>query len=278
MGLLPGSLYLIVMKKIFVTGVLMGLTATLPFFMHATPADPVSFTKFTSERVGGYSYLLSVYGVTGDVVFAYPGNGNSVHLLNSKLQEVYSFEIPSTYKIDWLECADYDTDPAGGIFVTQHVFNDDDLYEVVVHGPSGLLIMNENGEILGECPSDSYIIRNGNFYLSSYEGSPIWMINNKEYSNNIDITTNLDTPEQLTVYPVPANNDETIIISLPDKLSEKTTLSIYTLNGTLLFKKDCEIGESLLKIPAYRLNKGINSIIVVDQDQNIIATGKAVLN
>ena len=217
------------------------------------------------------------------------GSGATYFVLSGDLETVHSFTLDFP-----IGCVDYylhELTSSDGYFLyygaSQHFFNDDDLYEVIIRGDDQYFIYNEIGECLAQLPvsyPQVYIDGNGvgylfdRYYLDPQTGATKEVLLKPKKENSSANTVKFISPDELSIYPVPANYNETIDVKLPHDIDKNMTLSVYTLNGTLLFKKDCKIGENHIEIPAYRLSKGINSIIVVDENQNIIATGKAVLN
>lgn len=207
-------------------------------------------------------------------------------LLNENVEKVYSFSVKVPEDHDYIRTLNFAND--GGsyindILVTQYLFNDDELYEIVLEGEDGTRwIYNEKGEFLGEIP---YNVRklyehNGKIYLyAEYDegtyGQTISALYEVNKDNNAVMTIAAES-SRLTASPNPVKADENVILTLPTKLSSSTMVKVFSTDGVLLINKECQQGENRISIPAYRLASGVNPVVVMDAEGNIICTGKVI--
>ena len=259
-------------------------------------ADKVEFTRFEYNE-GGYIYstllapeevpFATVKRGTGDN----PGDDATFVLLSSDIQPVYSFTIKMPENMSGYagsgamhlvgESGYYIKD----ILVTQHLFNDDDLYEVVIEinadnpdSDGAYVIYNEKGECLGDCPGYRVLEARGKYYIYS------------EYDQIIgdDYVSALYLPKKggasvkevgspastLKATPNPVKYGDNVTVSIPEQAAG--FVRVIGVDGTLLFSKSVEGNETEIVIPSYRLNAGVNPVVFVDADGNVLASGKIV--
>ncbi|MDE7462334.1 MAG: hypothetical protein K2M88_04145 [Muribaculaceae bacterium] len=253
-------------------------------------ADDVSFTRHAYDASG--DYLFGTYAAPDAPLSTMirPTQGEGTHyefiLLSNQLTPVHKFSInvPSTdYYITRLEFAGQGTTYIQEFLVTQHLFNDDDLYEVVFYNSNGdwNIIFNEKGKVLGQFPGDaSRLYQNSEgevFLYAEHDGynSPVSAL----YSINKSSTSVASLKSEgakMSAYPNPVGNDEMLTLTLPEAAVAAVTVSVFNTNGVLLIKNECKAGETEIAIPAYRLSEGVNPVVAVDAEGNILATGKVV--
>lgn len=273
------------MKKLFIFSVL----ASLAFM--ANGEDKVSFTRHAYDEGG---YLYKTYATSSETPYAtvtrqyQPGKERErdFTILSIDLKPVHSFSITAPNGYDYIEKLNQvgeAEDAIQEILVTQHLFNNDDLYEVILGGDGmGYVIYNEKGKFLGECPSlKLYYAQDRNWYLyceDDTEGangqniSALYSIN-KGGSSAVQMKRE---NSRMRILPNPVTEDETVRLILPDEIESDASIRIFGINGTLLTKKDCKKGEKEISVPSSMLTKGVNPVIAVDPEGNIICSGKIV--
>lgn len=262
-------------------------------------ADKVEFTRFEYNE-GGYIY--STLCAPEEVPFATvkrgtgntPGGDATFVLLSPDVQPVYSFTIKMPENMTGyagsgaMYLVGRNTNYIQNILVTQHLFNDDDLYEVVISvngvaaGPDiedeEFWIYNEKGEYLGICPYDKLFQADGKYYIYS------------EYDHEIgdDYVSALYLPKKggasvkevgspastLKTTPNPVKYGDNVTVTIPEQAAG--FVRVIGVDGTLLFSKSVEGNETEIVIPSYRLNAGVNPVVFVDADGNVLASGKIV--
>ena len=254
-------------------------------------ADDVSFTRHAYDASG--DYLFGTYAAPDAPLSTMirPTQGEGTHyefiLLSNQLTPVHKFSInvPSTdYYITRLEFAGQGTTYIQEFLVTQHLFNDDDLYEVVFRNDEWNFIFNEKGQLIGQFPETAnklYKNSDGEVLLyAEYEYSAPGSDGDKVsalYSINKSSASSASLKSEgakMSAYPNPVGNDE--MLTLPEAAVADVTVSVFNTNGVLLIKKECKAGETEISIPAYRLAEGVNPIVAVDAEGNILATGKVI--
>lgn len=256
-------------------------------------ADDVSFTRHAYDASG--DYLFGTYAAPDAplATMIRPSQEEGTHyefiLLSNQLTQVHTFSInvPSTdYYITELEFAGQGDAYIEEILVTQHLFNNDDLYEVVFKNNNGRYIFNEKGQLIGQFPETAnklYKNSDGEVLLyAEYEYSAPGSDGDKVsalYSINKPSASSVSLKSEgakMLAYPNPVGNDEMLTLTLPEAAVADVTVRVFNTNGVLLIKKECKAGETEIAIPAYRLSEGVNPVVAVDTEGNILATGKVV--
>lgn len=258
--------------------------------------DKVTFTRLAYDEG---TYLYRTFATTPETPYAtmiWPDEDGEnpftweIILLSEDVKPVYSFKVNAPEDHNYCRYLGF-TDSHGNyidyILVTQHLFNDDDLYEIVFRGRVGdydysSWIYNENGEFLGEIPEKARdLYQHGDqlyFYAEYDEGSnnntvgALYAINKAVNS----VTTVAADKSQLAVTPNPADYGQNVTLTLPEQLTTDTEIRVFSTDGALLMRKDCKKGEEQVMIPAYRLGAGVNPVVVIDPEGNILATGKII--
>lgn len=257
--------------------------------MSTNAAAPITLEAFKQKVPGNLgSTLLAEHPYS---IFNY-GKNNTVYICDAALNIVKTIEInidtETEYEITSLDRYG-NSDDIYDAYASQHFFNDDDLYEVVVRMPDSngswriYRVYNENGECLGDLPCDPpryFIDPNGTCYISSRDEDEngndyISLYLPKTASSNVN-DIKADNVGNLTITPTPAERNEQVFVTLPEVAAAGLSVRIFDVNGTLLLKHECQPGEKTIAIPAYRLASGVNPIVVMDADGYIIGTGKAV--
>ncbi|MBD5357024.1 MAG: hypothetical protein HDR88_08495 [Bacteroides sp.] len=258
--------------------------------LSVSAADQVTFTRHAYDE-GDYLFRTFMAPAAPLATMIRPEEDEkpiyTFILLSADVEPIYTFsvEAPKDYPYyGRLSCVGENDDYIEEILVTQHLFNDDDLYEVIFRydWDEPFVIYNEKGEWLGEIPAQAnklYQLGDDIFLYAQYENgvneqniSALYTIN--KGGNSVAMMKN-DTAK-LTAYPNPVKEDEELTLTLPTPATADMTISVFSTNGSLLIKKDCKQGETEIKIPAYRLSAGVNPVVAVDADGNIISTGKIV--
>lgn len=274
------------MKKLFFTTV----AATIALATFAS--NPVTFTRLAYDD-GDYLYRTAA--TTPETPYATQirpsQSGNpyvyEIILLNENVEKVYSFSIKAPEDHDYLEQLEIIGEDGGNyindILVTQYLFNDDDLYEVVLTGDDdSRWIYNEKGEFLGEIPMPAHRLYKHNdkmYFYAEYDegtdGRTVGALYEINKGGNAVMTISAEN-SRLTANPNPVKADENVIITLPTGLSSSTMVKVFSTDGVLLINKECTKGENRISLPAYRLANGVNPVVVMDAEGNIISTGKII--
>ena len=254
-------------------------------------SDPVSFTRLAYDDG---SYIYRTCATNPDTPYATqirPTQSGKpfvyeIILLNENVEKVYSFSVKAPEDHDY--CSTFNFANDGGsyindIIVTQYLFNDDDLYEIVFRGSDdSRWIYNEKGEFLGEIPPhvNKLYEHNGKIYLyAEYDegtnGETISALYEVNKANNAVMTVSADKT-RLTASPNPVKYEETVTITLPIEISSDKLVKVFNTDGVLLITKECPKGENKISIPAYRLANGVNPIVVMDAEGKILSTGKII--
>ncbi len=273
------------MRKLLLTAV----ATTMALMTFAS--DKVTFTRLAYDDG---DYLYRTFATNPETPYATQirpsQSGNpyvyEIILLSENVEKVYSFSVKAPEDHDY--CYPLKFIGQGGqyiedILVTQHLFNDDDLYEVVFRGDDdSRWIYNEKGEFLGEIPAPAKQLYEHNgkmfFYAEYDEGTDhrtvgaLYAINK---GNNAVMTIAADE-SRLTANPNPVKSDETVTLTLPVDVSSNMIVKVFSTHGVLLIKQECTKGENKISIPAYRLASGVNPVVVMDNDGNILSTGKII--
>lgn len=160
------------------------------FFFNAVGQVEFKSIGFSGVKLGPIYKCDPQYSfasIGNNVLNVYSSEGEVVKTINFKGYRIHQFENYDT---------EYSDSPLHVIMATQYLFNDDDLFEILVEQIGSdyedypIYIFNENGENLGTLPSTNFRIWNENFYLYSGDNSiypdNIWVI--KKDSNPSIIT------------------------------------------------------------------------------------------
>lgn len=260
-------------------------------------ADKVTFTRHAYDERG---YLFQTY--EAEVPFAtyvYQPDRNvyDVVLMSKYLEPVYKFSIekpkvPNRENI-WpepLKYVGYNSTPIQKFLVTQHLFNDDDLYEVIfVIEPNydGSFedeqtyyhIYNEKGDFLGEIPDCKL------FTL----GDEVFIYSDAEYAEGVDTfitalysinkggtsVNNLKANDaRFQIMPNPAKAEETVTVTLPELATVDMIIKVYGIDGKMMVQRECKRGMQSVIVPASMLSSGINPVIAFDAEGNVVYSGK----
>lgn len=269
------------------------LLITTATSLSAFAADQVTFTRHAYDDG---DYLFRTYMAPSNVPLATmirpDDSGNpgvyEFILLSELVEPLYTFSVKAPENYDYcsrLEFIDNGGKYLDEILVTQHLFNDDDLYEVIFRGEDEYdrkhyVIYNEKGEYLGECPS-LYIYNgeNGPYLYKEYEDGSKGQNISALYSINkggASVAKLKVESAKFQVMPNPVKEDEVVTLVLPNEITADMTIKVFSLNGSLLIQKECKQGEKEIAIPAYRLATGVNPVVAMDAEGNVICSGKII--
>lgn len=257
----------------------------------SSAAEKISFTRHAYDDG---DYLYRTYATNPDTPYATlinpVVNGKpltyEIILLSENVEKMYSFSVKAPESHDYCQPLRFvgdGSDYIEEILVTQYLFNDDDLYEIVFKGEDGSRwIYNEKGEFIGEIPEAANRLYKHNeqiyFYAEYDEGSrgqsvgALYSINKESNA----VMTLASDESHLSASPNPAKSDEIVTITLPIEVSSDLMVKVFNTEGILLIKQDCAKGDNKIAIPAYRLATGINPVVVIDSEGNILCTGKII--
>lgn len=133
--------------------------------------------------------------------------------------------------------------------------------------------MGKNGQVLNVSPSNNLIVvRMGdtpdNSFVPNYYNDTIWQLLNPVMCgiNSVASSSALD----LKIYPNPSQGELYI-----KGLTKKATLTLYNLNGQLIWKKFLNGSNTAIQIPTH-INRGIYLLRI--QSESAIYSEKLVLN
>lgn len=147
------------------------------------------------------------------------------------------------------------------IVVTQHLFNTDDLYEVVVYNGEEWKVYNENSEMLGTIPSPMLMRVGEKNYIYTYDNGEYTLYALESRTNSLVSVRKL---EGVRVYPNPVNSGEMVRFQLPE--GAIADIDIYNAAG----QQELRVvgGEGTLELPANNLGNGVHPFKVTDNEGN----------
>ncbi|MDE6359642.1 MAG: T9SS type A sorting domain-containing protein [Muribaculaceae bacterium] len=147
------------------------------------------------------------------------------------------------------------------IVVTQHLFNTDDLYEVVVYNGEEWEVYNENSEMLGTIPSPMLMRVGEKNYIYTYDNGEYTLYALESRTNSLVSVRKL---EGVRVFPNPANAGEMVRFQLPE--GAIADIDIYNAAG----QQELRVvgGEGTLELPANNLGNGVHPFKVTDNEGN----------
>lgn len=161
--------------------------------------------------------------------------------------------------------------------VTQTLFNDDDLIEVIVKGEGFFAIVNENGKLLFKDEVninyvDFFVKKVGKktyLHVQSENEARLYLIN-KDSSNNIAE----NTITKIGVYPNPARE----YVNVPYDLqgATKGSITISNLQGQELIRASVINNKETLRIPTDKLSSGLY-IVTVSNEAKILSSEKVLV-
>lgn len=145
--------------------------------------------------------------------------------------------------------------------MTQHLFNTNDLYEVVVNSNGEWRVYNENSEMLGTIPSPMLMRVGEKNYIYTYNDGVYTLYALKSHTNSLISVRKL---EGVRVFPNHANSGEMIRFELP----EGTIADIDIYNTTGAHELRMVGGEGTLELPAQNLGDSDHPFKVTDDEGN----------
>lgn len=290
------------MRNLFTVSVVMLATTFV-----ANAAEPFTLTKHASPS-GEYLYAATEMA-DPDIIFStYKMEDNNrkvtFYLIDKDMNTVRTFTI-NNYSYHGSDDYDYpsfleDAYTGSEIYaneylVTQHLFNKDDLCEVIFgcveeyfDEESGQMetrgiqkVYNEKGEFVGSLPYNGgayyRLFRNsGITYLydeyADEDGSIMWSIN-KEGS---EVKAVSGDSAKLGISPNPAPYESTVTVTLPAGTQTANAIIIFDTEGRKLHYSTIGANANSIGVPAYKLATGINLVNILGTDGEIIATGKII--
>lgn len=154
----------------------------------------------------------------------------------------------------------------GDIIVTQHLFNEDDLYEIVCSEMSSdgmgihYAVYNQNGERLGEIPTTNLMTVGTKNYIFDYDNS-VYTLYAIEAAQ--EGTMSLCKVQGVTVYPNPATSGQMIRFEIPE--AGISDVRVYDSNGVEKFRT-VDAGSDAVSVGASTLGKGVHPYTVTGDD------------
>lgn len=260
----------------------------------AKTAEPVTFTRVTYP---GDSFLYSVSHMADPTIkFAsYFETESQITfiLFDSDLNEKDRFTISkpkdcnsgSPYRLG-------NVDATGECYVseylvTQHLFNNDNEYEVILQGFTKekdervRRIYNSKGVMLGNMPNHdckAYLFMyDDKSYLYYDDEDSDWKHRSFLYAANItaDVQTLNEAAPQLQVLPNPVTAGEQINVTFAPMKSNGKLIATDT-KGMQIVSINLGKGETQASFPADRLSNGINIIYLYNGESEVISTSKII--
>ena len=266
----------IIMRKIFLLFLCLGVA------MISKAADPVSFNRITvseNQTLGALYFCDKEYKaalVSGGSILIYSADLEVVKTINVSGKPVYPI-----YKFfssqEWYTGEnDYER-----VYATQYLFNDDDLFEYIcfyenADGSRRGVIYNEKGESLGNCPSIAMVMGDDFAYFLNEDDNFNHVYYTVKHSGNNKVKTLLIEAEELIITPNPSVNGETVTVKLENgEIGYGYQIKIYSMNGTLLYQATNKNNENGFSFSSDKLTTGTNLIMVENDKEGIVGTGKA---
>lgn len=145
------------------------------------------------------------------------------------------------------------------IVVSQHLFNQDDLFEVVVISNGSYKVYNERSEMLGTIPSNLLMSVGGKNYIYTYNDGVYKLYALESRTEGVESVLN---DAGLRVYPNPVNAGEMVRFQLPAQT--KADIDVYNAAGAHELRR--ADGEGTVEIPAEELGRGVHPYTVTEKD------------
>lgn len=235
------------MKKIIIAALaLLGLASASAQYITTTEVgNAKGWTAFTSDpvsRMAGY-------------------NGATVNIYNDdfSIYKSFSLELSESERINQMD----------QVVVSQHQFNSDDLYEVVVISDGEWNVHNEQSEMLGIIPSPNLMRVGEKNYIYTYDNGEYILYAHESHTNSLVSVRKL---EGVRVFPNPANAGEMVRFQLPE--GTIADINVYNAAGT----KEIRMvgGEGKLELPSQNLGSGVHPFKVTD-DKGQTHSGKLIV-
>ena len=238
--------------------------------------DSVTFKEI--EYIGGQMYYgnpPTIIASDPNISFAFISeSGRNVKFYSPTFEELRSItlDLPDGYSINYV----IQNEIHELVVASQYLFNDDDDFEIFVQDNNGdLWVYSESGKQLFKCPTSSFVIRNGVFYFY-YGNHGDSGIHKLYYVNKIDDTLKVDLLNRDSNKLNIGITKELILINIPDNTPSKSIIAIFSIDGKLLFREAIEANVKEVKVSSYKLTEGVNLIVLIDENGEIIGTGKAI--
>ena len=200
------------MKKIIIAALaLLGLASASAQYITTTEVgNAKGWTAFTSDpvsRMAGY-------------------NGATVNIYNDdfSIYKSFSLELSESERINQMD----------QVVVSQHQFNSDDLYEVVVISDGEWNVHNEQSEMLGIIPSPNLMRVGEKNYIYTYDNGEYILYEHESHTNSLVSVRKL---EGVRVFPNPANAGEShlqpILTVISSRIIKKGRTQITQIRGFL---------------------------------------------
>lgn len=258
----------------------------------AKTAEPVTFTRVTYP---GDSYLYSVSHMADPTIrfatYSQTKSQVTVILLDGDLHEKDRFTIskPKDYSwIDMLEDVAHE-EYICEYLVTQHLFNKDNEYEVIlrcqIEHPEWteevFRIYNSRGERLGTVPSNGYGSNPSLFmyddksyiYFTGEDSDGISRTFLYAVGANADVKTLSEALPRLQVSPNPVAAGEQVNVAFAPMKGDGKLIVTDTNGMQLMFVKIAK-GDTQVSFPADRLSVGINIMSLYSGAAEVISTAK----
>lgn len=254
--------------------------------------------EFTLEPVSA-SNLENFYGFSSfsdnDIPVGTNDSGESVTVYFFNPDFSFRKSITVTPTINnikgtfWLEGLESAANLGNTFAASQHLFNEDDLFEFAVYGYIAdgkdefdnevrlwaYFIYNENGQLLGSIPSSMLYPIGGFVYFKDYQDGITSFV--KLVTNN---SGNVQVPyisrNNVKISPNPVSSCATITFTFDNPVEPDCNVTVIGSDGRLVLKQNVPAGITSLDFDASRLAKGVNIVNLIRGVQ-VLETGKVLV-
>lgn len=167
--------------------------------------------------------------------------------------------------------------------ITQHLFNDDDAYEIVCYRviadgdlfANELHVIGQNGDDLGIIPSNSLVTTGSDTFIEEriVEDGITAGYNYYTIEKSSAGVQEIARPAAMMMAPNPAAPGETVTLTLPEA-ADGTAVEVYDTAGRLQLRTVTSDGTAT--IPASKVATGVNPV-VIKTDGKITPAGKLIV-
>ena len=236
-------------------------------FSVAILATSFAFGQITLEH--SFTGELQPYINANQTFYYTTGSVNQVKIYNFDYSLRSQFNLPSQMYISYSKFT-----------LTKNVFNNDDLFEIVVLGDNdSIKIYNENGVLIKDFGTGYYFGDYDSFQVFYNDQTNSNMLTIIKKNNTTEVynlgTNSLTTKEvqgknKLSAFPIPTNK----ILNIVNPENGINTIEIFDTNGKLLLKKFFLSSENKISIDVENLPKGIYFYKIGDLSSKFIKNWK----
>lgn len=226
----------------------------------------------------------------GDLIDVYDSELNKIKSVPLKIEKLKLPSSPNDYYEIRTQKIHLGYDSSIECYLSQHLFNNDDLYEYIMpicelttpEGETtqrcmetGFKIMSEDNTVLQTIKFERLFRYSGlNFYLHNLEGNNYLAVTDGDSQTYIYRITpsatsipNVQAVMRLNVSPRMADRGETFTVELDGDGNTERTVTVTNAAGQAVWRQNVPAGQTQVKIGSERLSKGINVINVTGGKQ-----------